>query len=166
MGTLVVYASKHGTSKLYAEHFAKKGGLEVIDYKQLKKHVEDYDSLVFFGGVYFNKATGVKELLKVPKETAITFVSVGISGYDDISLKRSLKSQLNGYFPNIQFYHLRGMVDKKQLTSIERLIVHLVARSKSKDPNDPAHTDFEKIFHNETVDLRDMGKLDFVQSLQ
>ena len=65
MSTVVVYKSKYGSTKTYAEWIAEDLGCEAIDAKNVK--IDDllkYDTIIYGGGLYAEIINGVILLTK------------------------------------------------------------------------------------------------------
>ena len=68
---LIVYGSRYGHAKRYAEEFARRTGGEAVSYKELRSAEEE--TVVCFGGVY---AGGIKGLARVVRRLNAAKVSL------------------------------------------------------------------------------------------
>lgn len=77
--TIVIYTSKYGTAKKYAEWIAEETGCDIKDAKSLKKiELDNYDTIVYGGGVHAGGIEGwdsfrktLKKYLDMPYYNAI-----------------------------------------------------------------------------------------------
>ena len=58
MKRIVVYGSKYGTTKMYADELAKRLGVEAVSYKEIM-NLDSYDSIIYLGGVYASGVLGM-----------------------------------------------------------------------------------------------------------
>ena len=60
MKTIVVYRSKYGSTKAYAEWISEALGCEMIEFKEAKiEQLMKYDTIIYGGGLYAEMINGV-----------------------------------------------------------------------------------------------------------
>ena len=65
MNAIVIYKSKYGSTKCYAEWIAEELGCEVKDAKKIKvEDLQKYDTIVYGGGLYAEIIAGVTLITK------------------------------------------------------------------------------------------------------
>ncbi len=65
MNAIVIYKSKYGSTKTYAEWIAEELGCSVVDAKAVKPaDLQDYDTIVYGGGLYAEMIAGVNLITK------------------------------------------------------------------------------------------------------
>ena len=52
MKSLIVYGSQYGTTKQYAEELSKRTNIKVISFKKINQQINDYDNIIYLGGLY------------------------------------------------------------------------------------------------------------------
>lgn len=67
MKNLIVYGSKYGSSKKYAERLSELTGIYLADYKEVKD-LKVYDNVIYLGGIYASKVRGLKKISKKMKD--------------------------------------------------------------------------------------------------
>ena len=75
----VVYKSKYGTTKQYAEWIAEELNASLFEVSSIKPlHLMDYDVIVYGGGLYASRIDGVKFVTKNPCNSLVIF-TVGLA---------------------------------------------------------------------------------------
>ena len=90
MNGIILYQSKYGATKKYAEWLAEETGFPVLEVKKAKiEDVVKYDVLVLGGGVYASGITGlsfIKNHFKVLKDKKLLVFCVAASPYNEEAL--------------------------------------------------------------------------------
>lgn len=114
--TIIVYSSKSGSSKRYAESLSARTGCPIYS-------VYDYPAegdIIFFGWLRGNNIVGASHL-DMSRVSA-----VGVVGLDDVGRFESSKvAEKNGIKAPV--YYLRGAIDRSKLGIIDRCILLAVA---------------------------------------
>ena len=137
---LIVYGSKYGAAKRYAEEFARKAGGRAVSYKQARHAGED--TLVYFGGVY---AGGVKGLARTARRlnadtvARILVATVGLSDPADEKNAQNLRNAVLAAVPEplrgkLQIFHLRGGIDYAKLSAPHRFLMKLMYSAERRTP--------------------------------
>ncbi|WII07751.1 hypothetical protein PED39_00740 [Methanomassiliicoccales archaeon LGM-RCC1] len=109
--TIVVYSSKTGSSKKYAEAFASKKGY--LCYS-VKDEYDPNEMIVFFGWLRGPAIVGID---KINKQRLLAVASVSLEETPEFGWAK-VKDQNS---INVPFYHLRGWIDRKKLNIFDRL---------------------------------------------
>ncbi len=65
MSTIVIYKTKYGATKKYAEWIAEELGCDMVDAKDIKiDDILKYDTIIYGGGLYAEIINGVHMLTK------------------------------------------------------------------------------------------------------
>ena len=65
MSTIVIYRSKYGSTKKYAEWIAEELGCNILEFKEAKiENLMKYDTIIYGGGLYAEVINGVYLLTK------------------------------------------------------------------------------------------------------
>ncbi|MDU5337186.1 flavodoxin domain-containing protein [Enterococcus sp.] len=85
--TVVLYQSKYGATKKYAEWLASDLGCEILETKSARlADIEKYDVIILGGGIYASGIAGlsfIKKNYSKLKDKKIAVFAVGASLYDE-----------------------------------------------------------------------------------
>lgn len=114
MNTIVIYKSKYGTTKRYAEWIAEELGCAAIEASRIKpEDMENYDVIIYGGGLYAECIDGIalinKNYDRIKDKNIIVF-SVGLTDpefkrYYDTVAEKNFSSDVR---ENIQIFNLPG----------------------------------------------------------
>ncbi len=137
MSAVVIYKSKYGGTKKYAEWIAEELGCSAVDAKNVK--IEDilkYDAIVYGGGLYAEVINGVHMIVKNTdklKDKKIAVFTTGLTPidcrdyYDKMVIEKNFK---NGVPENVKVFNYLGrmvvdelsLVHKTALKSLKKLM--------------------------------------------
>ena len=135
--TAVIYGTKHGTTKRYAEWISEEIGADLFSYEDIAaKKIGSYKNIIFGGGLYAGGILGVKKVKKNLPENLIVF-TVGLADpnendYSPILNKNFTSEQLE----RIKVFHLRGGIDYSELSFLHRVMMSFVKKSVVKTPEE------------------------------
>ncbi len=127
--TVVLYRSKYGTTKAYAERIARKLGAELADQRKYSASALDgYDAVVFGGGIYAGGIAGsgwMRRRIKRLGDKPVAVFSVGLTPTDRTDIqqkdwKRSFRGVPEG---RIGFFHFPGRLEMDRLTRMHRFMM-------------------------------------------
>ena len=145
MNAIVLYKSKYGSTKQYAQWIAEDLSCEAVDAKNVK--VDDllgYDTIIYGGGLYAEIINGVylitKNINKLSDKKIIVFTT-GITPcdvreyYDDEVIVKNFK---NGVPENIKIFNFLGRMVQSELTPVHRAALVSLKKimSAKKNPSD------------------------------
>ena len=149
MSTVVVYKSKYGSTKTYAEWIAEDLGCEAIDAKNVK--IDDllkYDTIIYGGGLYAEIINGVILLTKnmdklegkklIVYTTAITPLKYR-EYYDEMVIKKNFSDDIKDKF---KVYNFMGKMIIDELTLVHRTALKTLKKIMSGKENP---TEMEKL---------------------
>lgn len=127
MNAIVIYKSKYGSTKTYAEWIAEELGCEAVNAKHIKiEDLEAYDTIVYGGGLYAEIISGVilitKNLDKLDGKKIAVF-STGITPlkyceyYDKLVLEKNFTAQM---LEKIKVYNFLGKMIIDELSPVHR----------------------------------------------
>ena len=136
--TIVIYQSKYGSTKQYAEWIAE--ALNCRSCEATKTSIEEllqYETIIFGGGLYASGINGVSlitknfEKLRVKKLIVFT---VGLASTEDTSIfepiiNKNFKKEMQ---PSVQFFHLRGGIDYTKLNLIHKTMMAMLKKTVIK----------------------------------
>ena len=126
MKVLIIYHSKTGFSKRYAQWLAESMNCKVIPFKERKKVNEnDYEKIILFGGLYAGQMSGLKWLKnKLPELSGkrLAAVAVGCAPMDGPDLSESM-TKLFGGTPEIKGFYCQGGLDYEHMGAVDRAMM-------------------------------------------
>lgn len=138
MRTLILYTSKTGNTKKYAEDIAQAVNGDVSPLKKYKwKDVGDYDSIVFGGWVMGGKIQGIDDFLSHYDEISdknILVFSSGMGFVTSESRDRLISGNVLDIY-HIRYYQLRGSFDYSKLHFPYNFMINTSLRALRKDPD-------------------------------
>ena len=145
MNAIVVYKTKYGSTKQYAEWISEELECEAVDAKNIKADdLVKYDTIVYGGGLYAEVINGVslitKNIDKLSDKKIIVYTT-GITPsdvreyYDGEVIEKNFK---NGVPKNIKIFNFLGKMVQKELTPVHyaALVSLKKIMSAKKNPSD------------------------------
>jgi len=135
--TIIVYSSRTGSTRKYAEIFSSKTGLACYSVK------DDYpeDSIIFFGWL---RGPAIVGLDKVDRNRLIAVAAVSLEktpsfGWNKVKDANSI---------SVPMYHLRGWIDRKKLGVVPKIFfVFLCAFYKLRGLDDRTQPLFDAMMN-------------------
>ena len=142
MSAIVVYKSKYGSTKAYAEWIAEELGCEAVDAKSVKADdLTVYDAIVYGGGLYAEIISGVslitKNLSKLEGKK-IAVYSTGITPldcreyYDKLVIEKNFKPEM---LSEIKVYNFLGKMVIDELSLPHRTALKTLKKIMSGKEN-------------------------------
>ncbi|AUD64243.1 hypothetical protein BK011_00505 [Tenericutes bacterium MZ-XQ] len=141
MKGIVLYKSKYGHTKQYAQWIADELNFESKDFSKFsKKDIHGYEIIIFGSGVYMGKMNDIKPVLKLFRNKPIViFACAGNPGLEkeinDIKQTNFTSEELSFH----KFFYLPGGVDFTKVKGLMKLIVgmfHFILKHKKNLTND------------------------------
>lgn len=165
MKNLIVYGSKYGSSRKYAERLSELTGIYLADYLDIKD-LKAYDNVIYLGGIYAGKVRGLKKTArKLNDKTRLIVVTVSLG---DPNLYEHLKEKVvtqnsklvkKSLRDNLKFFHLVGSIDYPNLKKFDRIVMNFVFKMFLK--KDPGNKKILDLYQGK-VDELDYSMLDKV----
>ena len=145
MNAIVVYKTKYGSTKKYAEWIGEELNCRVVDAKDITiNELEQYDTIIYGGGLYAEAINGVSLITKNIdrlKNKKIAIFSTGITPlecrdyYDKYVIERNFK---NGVPDNVKIFNFMGKMLMDELTVVHKTALKSLKKimSSKKDPSD------------------------------
>lgn len=149
MKSVVIYKTKYGSTKTYAEYIAEKLGCECLEAKKVKaEDLISYDNIIYGGGLYAEVINGVglitKNIGKLADKkiaiftTAITPLDCRVY-YEGEVLEKNFK---DGVPENIRIFNFMGKMKLDELTPVHRAALKALKKVMQAKKNP---TDLEKL---------------------
>lgn len=158
----VIYKSKYGATKQYAEWIAGDLGADLYENPDIKpSQLLDYDVIVYGGGLYARGISGIKLVTKNPCNRLVVF-TVGaanpeLTDYTEIINKNFSKELLE----KTKIFHLRGGIDYGRLNFIDRKLMAMMVKMTSEKPESEV-TEEDKVListYGKKVDFADKATI-------
>ena len=135
--TVVVYKSKYGSTRKYAEWIASELKAELYEAKEVSAaELEKYSTVIFGGGLYINKLNGIGFIQKnrrVLSNKKMVVFTCGLSGPENERSIERIKNALFKKIPddikeNVKLFHLRGGITYSKLNFFDGLFMKMLAK--------------------------------------
>ena len=136
MNGIIIYKSKYGTTKKYAEWLSEETGFECIDASKVKiADLNDYDTIVFGGSVYASKiliGDFAEKCMKTIFDKKVIMFCVGSLMQSSENTKK-LKETLNKEeFQNVPLFYCRGAINVNKMGFFDRFLCKTLIKLASK----------------------------------
>lgn len=136
---LVVYKSKYGATKKYVDMLREELDCDMIESGSYGKiPCDQYDWIVFAGGIYASGISGLDVLRKhYPQIKArIAVFCVGASPFDEKAFEEIKKHNLKDDLRNIPVFYGRGAWNESKMGLIDRTLCKILQKAVAKkDPD-------------------------------
>ena len=149
MNAIVLYRSKYGSTKAYAEWIAEELGCKAVDAKGVKiNDLLSYDTIVYGGGLYAEIIAGVTLITKNMDKLAgkkIAVYSTGITPleyreyYDDMVIKKNFTPEM---MEKIKVFNYLGKMILEEMSLPHRTALKALKKLMSGKENP---TEMEKL---------------------
>ena len=130
MKTAVIYKSKYGATRRYAEWISEELGCPVYEHAQIKpSDLNTYDLIIYGGGMYAGSIAGVKNIIKNFNKRLVVFAT-GLSDPADADIPAITKQNSLGD-SKLFMFHGGYVFDKLSLP--HKLVMLIVRKAMSKD---------------------------------
>ncbi|WP_138204998.1 flavodoxin domain-containing protein [Haloimpatiens lingqiaonensis] len=164
---VVIYKSKYGSSKKYAQWIAEEVKGDLFDASEIKvEMLKEYDTIVYGGGLYASGISGISLITKnfdIIKYKKIIVYTVGLASTDK---KEVFAPIIEKNFPkeiidNIKFFHFRGGIDYKKLSLVHKAMMAMLKKVVSKKPEDKLTDDDKELLatYGDKVDFTDRSAI-------
>lgn len=141
MEDIILYASRYGTARRYAEALSAQSGLPALRAADAPP-LADKRTIVYLGGLYADNVLGLRKAMRglsLQDGQRLMLVTVGLTDPDAPGAKESIRDSLRRQLPAALFdraelYHLRGGIDYAALSMGHRALMALMHRSLRGTP--------------------------------
>ena len=145
MSTIVIYRSKYGSTKKYAEWIAEELGCNILEFKEAKiENLMKYDTIIYGGGLYAEGINGVYLLTKnfdKIKDKKIVVYSTGITPlkyreyYDKLVIDKNFTTEM---MEKIKVFNFMGkmIIDELSLPHKTALKALKVLMQNKENPSE------------------------------
>ena len=137
--SIIIYGSRYGSTKRYAERLAEITGLKAVFFKDVKS-VVGYDRIVYLGALCAGGVMGLKKTVAhLSSSQELIVATVGLADPTDIGninhIRGCLKKQVPAsHYDESKIFHLRGAIDYTRLSLKHRIMMKLLYSKVTKIP--------------------------------
>ena len=149
MTPIVIYKTKYGSTKTYAEWIAGELGCKAVDAKNIKaSELKQYDTVIYGGGLYAEIINGVSLITKNFAELSDKRIAVFTTGitpldcrdyYDKMVIEKNFRT---GVPQNVRVFNFLGKMVNKELSIVHRTALVTLKKIMSSKENP---TEMEKL---------------------
>jgi menaquinone-dependent protoporphyrinogen IX oxidase len=138
---VVIYESKYGSTKRYAEWIAKELNARIFRRKDItSEELKEYDVIIYGGGLYAGGISGVSLISRnfdILCDKKIIIFTCGLADpKDEINIKNIHKEIDKVFSPEVKskiaFFHLRGAIDYQKLGIKHKFMMSILKHMLSK----------------------------------
>ena len=169
MSKIIIYGSCYGTTQKYAEELSARSGIDVKSYKEFK-NINDYQMIIYLGGLYAGGVEGMKRTLKPLTDVAgrnIIIATVGLADPNDQknveTIRNKMKSQISPeIYAKAHIFHLRGGIDYSALSLVHKTMMKMVYNKAVRIPEEEKTAEIRAMIetYNTCVDFVDLKSLE------
>ena len=166
MNSIIVYGSHYGTTKQYAEELSKRTNIKVISFKKINQQINDYDNIIYLGGLYAGGVLGMSKTLKKSNKK-ILIATVGLSDPTDEVNKNNIRNNIKNQitkevFEKAKIFHLRGRIDYSELNFAHKTMMKLLYDAVKSLPAEKQSAEDRAVIetYNKKVKFIDFSSLD------
>lgn len=168
MERIILYGSKYGSTRQYAETLSQQTGIPAFRYQDAP-NLSDIRTIIYLGGLYAGGVLGLTQTFRnfsLKNGQTLILVTVGLSDPSQPetqeNLRHSLQKQLSSQlFSAANFFHLRGKIDYQNLSFRDRLLMSLLFLAVRRIPKEQ-QTEENRAFletYRQKVDFVDFSSL-------
>lgn len=136
MSGVILYQSKYGATKRYADWIAEATGFDCIETKKAKiEDVKQYRTIILGGGIYASGIAGLSFLKKHIKELQgkrIVVFCDGASPYDATAFEQIVAHNMKDMLTGIPCFYCRGAWDMDQMNMVDRNLCKMLRKAVMK----------------------------------
>ncbi len=142
MNAIVIYKSKYGSTKTYAEWIAEELDCKAVDAKQIKiNDLAEYDTIIYGGGLYAEVIAGVTLITKNMEKLAgkkLIVYTTGITPldcrdyYDKMVMEKNFKGDIAS---KVKVFNFLGKMIMSELSVVHRTALKTLKKIMSSKEN-------------------------------
>ena len=133
---IILYQSKYGSAKKYAQWLEQEIGYVLMETKKAELHqLSDFDVIVLGGGVYASGIAGLQFLKKNIGRLSgkkIAVFAVGASPYDGKAIQQIREMHFQKALRKVPLFYCRGAWDEDRMTFGDRMLCRLLQKAVAK----------------------------------
>lgn len=162
MKSLIIYCSKSGHTKKYAELLHSEIDSDIVDIRHVKKFsLKEYSTIIFGGSIYNNTINGCRKFIKLIskfQDKNLLVFAVGMSQpTEDVRDLLIVTNALDDY--HIRFYQLPGGFDIKSVPFPYNVLMKMMAKHIARKKDASRQEKDMAIMINGKLDMVDKNNL-------
>lgn len=141
MKIIVIYKSKTGFTKRYAEWIAEELKCDILDYKNfLKSSIAEYDFVIYGSRIHAGKIDGIKKIKALFSDNEIPKLIIFATGATSLAAEDAINTIWQSNFSNdelkiIPHFYMQGGLNYETMGVLDRMIMKTLAKflSSKKD---------------------------------
>ena len=135
--TVVIFESKYGATRKYAEWIAEELDCPVFERKHFRaENFSHYDIIIYGGGLYAGGVSGIKLLTEnwmLLEDKKVILFTCGLAAPHNTEnvahIREALSKAISPDILNhLELYHFHGAIDYKKLSLIHRIMMAMLHR--------------------------------------
>lgn len=140
MNGIILYQSKYGATKKYAQWLTEATGFPCAEIKKADiRQMATYDTIILGGGIYASGIAGLSFLKKhygKLKDKKIIVFCVGASPYDEKAVSEITQHNLKDDLVGLPLFYCRGAWDEEAMGFTDRTLCKMLQKAVAKqDPS-------------------------------
>jgi len=140
--TLIIYFSKYGTTKKYAEWIAEELSGDICSINDFKQDtLNNYNTIILGSGLYAGKIEGMNVFIKnyeTLKNKKLVLFTCGLADYSKAENKNSIYKRIEKELPEeiikkLKIFYLRGGISYKNLSLKHRIMMWMLKKMTLKN---------------------------------
>jgi len=150
MKTTLIFDSKYGHTKKYAEWIGQELGIEPIKVKDANSEILTSTDLLIYGSpIYTGQVSGKMLISKLNKDTKIVFFIVGSTNPNDTDFTEVYKKSLEeNQIEKCKFFHLQAGFDYPNLSFVHKMMMKFIKPQFEKVPQNERSKDYQFMLDN------------------
>lgn len=136
MSGIIIYKSKYGAAKRYAEWLSEETGFKTIEESKAKiEEVKQYDTVILGGGIYASGISGLSFLKKhidMLKTKKVIVFCCGASPYDEEAFQAIIRHNMKDKLFSIPCFYCRGAWDMDSMGMVDRNLCKMLRKAVAK----------------------------------
>lgn len=142
---VVIYESKYGYTRRYAQWIAKELSCPAFERKKFRpRNFSQYDTIIYGGGLYAGGLSGIRLLTHnqaALSDRQIILFTCGLADPDNPKNTADIRTSLSKALPKelyeqIRFFHLQGGIDYSRLSFVHRAMMSMMCKMLRKKGED------------------------------
>ena len=168
MNAVILYASRYGSTRRYAEKLSEQTGIPAASYKDAPD-LSGMKTMIYLGGLYAGGVLGLAKTLRsfsVQDGQKLLIVTVGLADPNEPENQDNIRASLQRQLPaelldRAKVYHLRGGIDYPKLSFGHRTMMKLLYQSLRRTPLEKQTAENRALIetYGKQVDFTDFGAL-------
>lgn len=136
MKGIIIYASKYGFTKRYAEWLAQETGFDCTETEKARiENIKQYDIIIAGGGIYASGISGLsflKKNIRQLENRKIILFCTGASPYEEPVFQQVKEHNLKGELAGLPCFYCRGGLDMSLMGFADRSLCRMLQKAAGK----------------------------------